>query len=82
MEASGHCSYPEGSSRPLHPKAPSLHHPQGSLWCSSSGLPILSHASCSVSWSLSLAPASDPAALDAWVTGHLWPVFCCLSNPS
>lgn len=62
--------------------AGSLHHPQGSLWCSSSGLPILSHASCSVSWSLSLAPASDPAALDAWVTGHLWPVFCCLSNPS
>lgn len=29
MEASGHCCHPEGSSRPLHPKAASPHHPQG-----------------------------------------------------
>lgn len=29
MQPSGHRSHPEGSSRPRHPKAPSLHHPQG-----------------------------------------------------
>ena len=29
VEPSGHRSHPEGSSRPRHPKAPSLQHPQG-----------------------------------------------------